>query len=181
MAVKQWIVSGFRGCGKTTFCQTFVRKAQKLGMDVAGILSPALYLNGEKESIWAEDIRGEERRRLAGIQRLAESDLAYGPLFFDPQVIEWGNRVLAASVPCDVLVVDELGPLEFEQASGWLSAFDALASERYTHALVVVRPELLPVALHRIKAEQVIHINQVDEVRERAEFYVRLLAPGSNT
>lgn len=28
-------------------------------------------------------------------------------------VLDWGNQLLAQAVPCDILFVDEMGPLEF--------------------------------------------------------------------
>ncbi len=46
---------------------------------------------------------------------------------FDPAVLAWGNQVLRDSIPTDLLIVDEIGPLEFNQAIGWVSAFDVLA------------------------------------------------------
>jgi hypothetical protein len=57
--------------------------------------------------------------------------------------------VRAQAVPCGLLVVDELGPLEFERAQGWLSGLTALDSGEYELGLVVIRPELMGAALAR--------------------------------
>ena len=53
--------------------------------------------------------------------------------------------LLEANPNCDLLVVDELGPLELVRGEGWQAALEALAQGGYCLALVVVRPELLDV------------------------------------
>lgn len=62
---------------------------------------------------------------------------------FDEQVLRWGAGVIQLAAACDVLVVDELGPLELRQGRGWLTALDILAARRTGCALVVVRPSLV--------------------------------------
>ena len=41
----------------------------------------------------------------------------------------------------DVLIIDELGPLEFDEKSGLISAFETLRRAAYREAFVVIRPE----------------------------------------
>ncbi len=147
-----WIVSGRRGAGKTTFCQGVVENWCAAGGDAAGILSPAVFSGTQKIGIDAVDLRSGERRRLADL-RTAEDDPC-DPLFtrrwrFDPAVTAWGGQVLAQAAPCGLLVVDELGPLEFERGQGWLSGLAALDGGRYELALAVIRPELLEMARAR--------------------------------
>ena len=55
----------------------------------------------------------------------------------------WGNHVLSNSTPCDLLVVDELGPLEIDRGTGWQAGLAAVDSKEYAVAVVVVRAELL--------------------------------------
>jgi nucleoside-triphosphatase THEP1 len=43
----------------------------------------------------------------------------------------------------DVLVIDELGPLEFDLQTGWTASFEVLRRKRYRLALIVIRPECL--------------------------------------
>ena len=54
--------------------------------------------------------------------------------------MDWGNQTLNTSTPCDVLVVDELGPLEFERGIGLQNGFTAIDSRNFDFALVVIRP-----------------------------------------
>ena len=39
--------------------------------------------------------------------------------YCDAEVLAWGTRILQQATPCDLLVVDELGPLKFERGEGW--------------------------------------------------------------
>ena len=66
-----------------------------------------------------------------------------GRFRFDPETLAWGNDVLSQTLPCHLLVVDELGPLELERGEGWVKAFDVLRKPNFVLALVVVRPELV--------------------------------------
>jgi nucleoside-triphosphatase THEP1 len=68
---------------------------------------------------------------------------------YDQTVLVWVNQVLAAAVPCDMLAVDELGPLEFEFSQGWSAGLTALDSRNYRVGLVTIRPELLSAARSR--------------------------------
>ena len=62
---------------------------------------------------------------------------------FDEQVLRWGAGVIEQAASCEVLVVDELGPLELRQGGGWHIALEVLAARRAGCDLVVVRPSLV--------------------------------------
>lgn len=62
---------------------------------------------------------------------------------FDPDVFFWANEVLTRSIPCDLLIVDEVGPLELLGGRGWAKATEVLRSSGYHAALVVCRFALL--------------------------------------
>jgi nucleoside-triphosphatase THEP1 len=65
-------------------------------------------------------------------------------------VFEWGNEVLSRSLPCDLLIIDELGPLEVLGNRGWSNALSVLDAGDYAAALVVCRPGLLDRLQERI-------------------------------
>ncbi len=154
------LLTGDRGSGKTTACQRLANRARETGWDVAGVLSPAVFTGGVKVAIDAVDLRNGERRRLAtartavtlsgGLHTLAWS--------FDAATITWGNEVLTRAVPCDLLIVDELGPLELEQGQGWTAGIIAVNTKSYRQAWVVVRRELLAVALQLWPAARVVEV-----------------------
>lgn len=137
-----WMVSAPRGAGKTVFCRSLAGAATAAGWDVAGLLSPAVFANGVKTGIEVHDPRTGETRLLGRSSPAAKFDLAVGRWYFDPKVVEWGNEVLRRSLPCDLLIVDEVGPLELLQGAGWSAALSALRRAQYKIGVVVVRPEL---------------------------------------
>jgi nucleoside-triphosphatase THEP1 len=144
------MVTGPRGVGKTTFCRLLAGQARTAGWDVAGLLSPAIVEDGLKTGILAEDVRTSEQRPLASAASHPPFDLQLGNWFFDRASIDWGNRVLVTCLPCDLLIVDEIGPLELLRCAGWTSALTVLRRPNYRLGLVVVRPELQETARARL-------------------------------
>lgn len=168
MDVNLWIVTGRSGSGKTTFCQEVLGAVRLADWDVAGLLSPGFFLNGIKEAVFAQDIRSGKKLILATKRPQKTKELVFGDWYFNRKILEWGNQVLQASVPCDLLIVDELGPLEFNLSMGWVAAFDVILAARYFLALVVIRPELLEQAQYALDPTLTIQINDVDEVHSRS-------------
>jgi nucleoside-triphosphatase len=168
LALKLLLITGTSGSGKTTFCREMVRMAHKSGWDAAGLLSLAEFEGSVKRRIRVEDLRSGETQLLASDQRQTENDLVFGKWFFVRKTLIWGNDVLRASIPCDLLVVDELGPLELRLSQGWMSALDVIQTGQYKLALVVIRPELIKTAHNIFHPVQTIHINNVQEVHEKS-------------
>jgi nucleoside-triphosphatase len=137
------VITGGRGAGKTTLCRKRIEAARFAGEDIGGIISPARFNGGEKTGIWAEKLRTGERRLLASLATGELSGHSLGPWTFDLQALEWGNQVIVTAPPCDLLVIDELGPLEFNQNMGWNATFEVLRCQNYKLALVVIRPECI--------------------------------------
>lgn len=153
------VLSGESGCGKTTLCTQVVALARARGLAVAGVLAPPRLADGRKVGLDVEDLRTGQRRPLA--EACAEPcrsacaehcrsivGLTDGPAteswHFHAAGLAWGTMVLRHATPCDLLLIDELGPLELIRGQGWTVGLDLLRAGRYRLALVVVRPELLP-------------------------------------
>lgn len=145
-----WILTGARSTGKTTLCRRLAAEAQALKWDVAGVISPAVFDGNGKTGIEVIDLRsGEGRlfaRRPLDANGLPSQEHGW---VYDQTALAWGNAVLEKAVPCDMLVVDELGPLEFEAGRGWVAGLTSVDSRAYRVALVTIRPELLPLARQR--------------------------------
>jgi nucleoside-triphosphatase THEP1 len=137
------VISGWRGVGKTALCEKIVAQARRAERKVAGLLSPGRFADGEKNGFFAVDLVTRETRLLASAVTGEIVGLQLGPWAFDVQVLEWGNRCLKQSTRPDLLVIDEIGPLEFERETGWWSSFEVLRRKSYQLALVVIRPEFL--------------------------------------
>lgn len=138
------ILTGERGIGKTTICQRAIKLARADGVDCGGILT--LARDGVRE---AYDVRNDTVRRLTQ-ESETEPTVVQGRFCFKLKTLSWGNEVLLRSVPCGLLVIDEVGPLEIRQDAGWVAAFEVLRSREFALAVVVVRPELVTRAQDRL-------------------------------
>ncbi|HOA24914.1 MAG TPA: nucleoside-triphosphatase [Aggregatilineales bacterium] len=143
------LVTGDSGAGKTTWCRSLVEAARQRGLRVAGLLSPPVFEQGVKTGIDLLDLTTGERRRLAARRPVPDPDAAVRKWLFDDAVVDWANAVLRRVEACDVLLLDELGPLELLHNTGFVAALDLLESDRYRAGVVVVRPTLLAEAARR--------------------------------
>jgi nucleoside-triphosphatase THEP1 len=116
--------------------------ARQRGLDCAGIISPARFDGGVKVGIDALDVRTGQRRLLAEADD-SPADLRTTRYRFDADAMTWGAAILAMACPCDVLIVDEIGPLELERGQGWVNVLGTLHAGRFGLAVVVVRPGLV--------------------------------------
>ncbi len=156
-----WVITGWREQGKSTLVQKLAGFAQAQGWQVAGLTCPAVFSGGQKTAIDALDLATGACKRLAWRRELGSAaGVATSHWSFDSDVLEWGNTVLQAAVPCDLLVVDELGPLEFERGQGWTAGLSAVDGRNYHVALVVIRPELVDVAKNRWPDAQVVPVDR---------------------
>lgn len=167
------VVTGWRVAGKTTFCKQAALHARNAGWRVAGILTPAVFENGEKIGIEVEDLVSGEKQLLAVRSTEGPSIMSIGQWHFDPEVFRWGNEVLQKAAPCDLLIIDEIGPLEFERKQGWTAGLDALDNGNFMLALVVIRPEYEKAFRARWPEAGVVTINTPGEVKQQVEEFAK--------
>jgi nucleoside-triphosphatase THEP1 len=136
------IITGGIGQGKTTLCRRLVAAATRQDWDVKGVLSLPVFEDGRKIGIDLVDVSSGEKRRLAHRDRQTSGPRTSGWHFL-ASALAWGDEILNRAVPCDLLVIDELGPLELLRNEGWQAGIGALNSGTYQIAVVVVRPSLL--------------------------------------
>jgi nucleoside-triphosphatase THEP1 len=171
------LVSGSIGAGKTAFCLAAVELARVRGWDAAGLISRPFFEGGLKTAIDALDLRSGETRRLAYLRRGKRAEIATKNWVFDADVLEWGNQVLKRTIPCDILVVDEMGPLEFERQQGWLEGLHALDSCLYQIALATVRPSLLQRAQNRWPFALQVPVQSLAKAKKQAGELLQNLFP----
>lgn len=133
-------------------CVQLADLARQRALNCAGVISPARFEGGVKVGIDVLDVRTGQRRPLAeaGGAGGSPTELRTPRYRFDADAVAWGGEVLNAACPCDVLIVDELGPLELERGQGWANALDILRDGPFGMAVVVVRPGLLDVFRARL-------------------------------
>jgi nucleoside-triphosphatase THEP1 len=172
---KLTLISGEIESGKTRFCRQAAGALKELGWDVAGIVSPAVFNEGGKIAIDGLDLRSGERRRLADLT--ATGDPLQGPQtkrwHFSMQALHWCNEVLQNATPCDLLIIDELGPLEFNRGEGLLAGFEANDSRQFKTSLTVVRTSLLEKARDRWPDAETLIISDDDNISTLVQKWLR--------
>lgn len=163
------IITGGRGSGKTSFCIYLTYLLNTAGWDVAGILSQPVFQQSLQIAIDAINLQTGIRRCLATLNLdKSTSEVQTERWVFDTSTVAWCNEVFRSAIPCDLLVVDELGPLEFERDQGWTDALTALDSGKFKYALAVVRTELLTLAQERWPTARLIKVTNPENIVSQA-------------
>lgn len=147
------LLTGVSGSGKTTWCTSLVEQARSRGLNPAGIISPAVFESGIKTGIDLLDIQSGERRLLATRKEPVRSHAA--PIRstlnwqFNEDTLAWGNHLLESLPQSDILIMDELGPLEFLENKGLVNGLKLIDQQQHNLACVSVRPNLQATAQER--------------------------------
>jgi nucleoside-triphosphatase THEP1 len=160
------LLTGAPGEGKTRGCQRLVEAARHKGLRASGLLTEARRLSSGRIVQTVLNLRTGERRHLADYVGVDEGEpIGRGVAgrfswTFVGNSVRWGrhelDRCLTGST--DLLVVDQLGPLELLAGSGWVNAVRVLREGNYGLAVVVVNPLVvtqLAELLSGIEVEQV--------------------------
>lgn len=172
---KRFILSGEREFGKTTLLIQLKEQANKAGFDVSGVISPAVFYNHKKTGIDLLDLRSGKQIRLADLnEEEPDSDVPTIHWTFDKEALKVGDEVLGHATPCDLLIVDELGPIELERGLGWQNGIRAIESHAYQTAVIVIRPSLLGIAKQKWPDALILQLEQKD-LAQQQEFLRTIL------
>ncbi len=140
------VLTGSIGSGKTTAASWVVSLARMQGLRCDGLLAPPrLAPDGQKVGIDGIRVGTGETRRLAD-KNLSEPGDRFGGWRFLPGALDWALEAVmdAADSRPDLLVVDEIGPMELMEGRGLAPVLPALGAGALPLALVLVRETLLP-------------------------------------
>jgi len=157
---KRVVISGVRGTGKTSLIMGLIKEFQCQGIDVKGVLSPGVFDGEEKIAIEMIDLAAGESRLFARLAEEATTTLQFGDWAFSQETIQWANQRLSLIESADVLVVDEIGPLELDMNRGLHTGLDLLASDIYRLAVITVRPKCLTALSERLHSLSVYSLSQ---------------------
>lgn len=137
------VIYGPSKVGKTTYLFRLTEYYQSLGLEVRGILSPAIFHGENKVGIKVRDIFTGEEQNLAAKRPIQIPQLSDKLGFiFDDEAVKWGRLVLKSSLPTEVFIVDEIGPLELKKNQGWKEAIGQIMLQQYKLGIVVLRESL---------------------------------------
>ena len=150
MTARLVLLTAPSGVGKTTACRRLAACARENGLCVAGLLTlPAWQADGRKHALWLHSLADGQARLLAHVTAPALATL--GMWRFLPTTLAWGREVLHTLPPADVVIVDEIGPLELVHRRGLLGVAAALQRARPRLAVVTVRPQLAEALAARLQ------------------------------
>jgi molybdopterin-guanine dinucleotide biosynthesis protein A len=138
------LVVGEPGSGKTSWCREYIDGRRESGSSVGGILCPAIHKQKQRVGSNALDLlTGQEvpfarlsrHRSFKGEEKVGDYTISRRGISFARGAIK-----RAVESKCDLVVIDEVGPLELG-GKGLMPAVElALASA--VNALIVVRSSL---------------------------------------
>lgn len=165
------LVTGSVEGGKSSFLSELVKRLKDKGVQVGGFLCPGTFEQGKRSVFVLENIEDGKQLGMASSME-KEGWFPYRRFWFNPEAFRLGREWLDTSLASEpqVVVIDEVGPMELEDA-GWWKTLDILRDSAVPLQLWSVRERLLDEVGKRwnIPPEQVLHIEQAetDEVVER--------------
>ena len=113
-----FILTGPVNSGKTTFLKRIVEELKSQKFTIDGFLSEAILQNQEKTGYDLLELRSGKSIpliRKSGRQEWQK----VGPFFFIPEGLSWAKEIILRSREAEILVVDEIGPLELSGKGFW--------------------------------------------------------------
>lgn len=165
------LLTGQGGRGKTTACWKALPGLRSSGIKLAGFISPPLLdAVGQKTGIEMLDLATGEHHTFAHVVGRDEGP-DIGIYRLETDAIDWARGVLAKALlsDMDLLVIDEIGPLELHRGKGFAFAIEPLSDpERIPNAIVIVREELVNELAERIGRPDMVRVNVTVDNRGQA-------------
>lgn len=135
------ILTGGVGAGKTRSLGGILSALQSLGVPAAGFISERVFMDGALAGYDLIDAAGG--RRLPFLRRAGgPGGDRVGPWRIDPAGLAAAAEMIAGADPSAILVIDELGPLEFDGRGHW-PALAAVLDQPGRRFLFVIRDSCL--------------------------------------
>jgi nucleoside-triphosphatase THEP1 len=135
------ILTGPVGGGKTTFLERGLPSLLERHPRLDGYLSLRVLAGGDTAGYDLRDLRTAERIPL--LRRCGEADgFRVGPYVLLPRGLAAAEEIIRRGAAADLLIVDEVGPLELAGGGVWPALIGEFAG-RDRPALVVVRETLV--------------------------------------
>lgn len=143
------LVTGPRGAGKSIWCKDLAWRAYARGLTLRGLVSPAIFEGGQKTGIALKDLETGEQRQLAHRKGTDDGDIQTQDWQMVAETLEWGNSILEKIKTCDLFILDEVGPFEFEHGIGFVAGLELVDRARDFPCVIVIRPSLIEKARAR--------------------------------
>ena len=136
-----FILTGPVHSGKTTLLKEVVRELKEKKYRIDGFLSEAVWTREETVGYDLFDLKKE--RSIPLIRRTGEEEWQkIGSYFFIPQSLTEAEKIILRGKEADILVVDEVGPLELSGRGFW-PALKQVVFQPLTSYILVIRKNII--------------------------------------
>ena len=131
-----FILTGSVHSGKTTLLKKVVRELKEKKYRIDGFLSEAVWM---REEIFGYDLFDlKKERSIPLIRRTGEKEWQkIGSYFFIPQSLAEAEKIILRGKEADILVVDEVGPLELSGRGFWPALMQVVFQPLNSYILVI--------------------------------------------
>ena len=121
-----FLVTGKVQGGKTSYLTELVDQLKNREIKVAGFLSPGSFESGERSGFHLKNILTGMEIPMASVREM-DAWVKYRRFWFNPDAFRQGREWILSSLTLDpdVMVIDEVGPMELE-GSGWSESLESL-------------------------------------------------------
>jgi len=131
-----FILTGSVHSGKTTLLKKVIRELKRQKYRVNGFVSEAVWTRGETVGYDLFDLKKE--RSIPFIRKTGEKEWQkIGSYFFIPQSLAEAEKIILRAKEADILVVDEVGPLELSGKGFWPALKQVIFHPLNSYLLVV--------------------------------------------
>jgi nucleoside-triphosphatase THEP1 len=152
---------GERGSGKTSVLLNLLGDCQNRPLRVAGVISPGIFEREQKIAIEMIDLVSREGRLLAVLRDEEEAGMQLGDWSFFTETLDWANQQLRAVSSCDLLILDELGPLELEFKQGLQQGLEKLDEGGFKLGIITLRPKCAPAIQRHYPEIELINLDAI--------------------
>jgi len=164
-----FILTGPVHSGKTTLLKKAVRELKEKKYRIDGFLSETVW---RKEEIVGYDLFDlKKERSIPLIRRTGEEEWQkIGSYFFIPQSLAEAEKIILRGKEADILVVDEVGPLELSGRGFW-PALKQVVFQPLTSYILVIRKNIIKdfLAMHGKSKVKIFDIKNKDILAQLIE------------
>ncbi len=146
------VATGKTGSGKTTAILEVIHRLRGDQHRFVGFVQPGRFEQGQKTGFGIRDLTTGEESEFARLVERKDGQFGTRFRFFDAG-IELARQALSSARPGDILIIDELGPMELRGEGHMDAVQTALETPHLCAVVVVVRAHLVPSLLATLEAE----------------------------
>lgn len=136
------IITGKVNSGKTSTVEKIISFLKESGKKVGGVYAKGIFQAGEKSGFEIVDIKSGYTKQIASVKSDSTFDFKQGRYFFNLEVFKEYNQTLSNSFDCEVIIFDEIGPIEL-LGKGFHSAVLSLLKNFNGRLIFVIRESLV--------------------------------------